>query len=381
MASLRERKNGTWEIQYRDEYRRRQTITLSGSRYNKRTAEKLQDAVTVLIDKKINRDPTQDRVTKVWVESASLEIREKLARVGLHELPSKYTTKELWDTYLDENGDMHEDTQRTYLYARDRFFLFFKQTELLDELTQDRMKEWRRFLLDGGKYAPATVAGTLSKAKAVFNWAKRQRWIKVSPLDGVGRGSYRNRDKDRFITQEEYRKLLDACPCQEWRVILALARIGGLHPCEILVLRWSDIDRSKHRFRVFNAKLKQHERLYEREVPLFSEVSAELDKLRSVPGNEDQEYVINRYVNRERSNLGTQFARIAKKAGIGTIPRPFDNMRASRSTEIYAEFGAKKESLWIGHSVKVAFENYLMVTDDDFAVAAGKKVIKSVDKT
>ena len=381
MASLRERTNGTWEIQFRDEYRRRQTITLSGSKYNKRTAERLQDAVTVLIDKKINRDPTQDRVTKAWVESAPLEIREKLARIGLHELPSKHTAKELWDTFLDKNNDMHEDTRRTYIYAGDRFFLFFKPNELLDELTQERMKEWRRFLLDHG-YASATIAGTISKAKAVFNWAKRQHWITASPLDGVGRGSYRNRDKDRFITLDEYCRLLDACPCQEWRVILALARIGGLHPCEILVLRWSDIDRSKHRFRVFNAKLKQHERLYEREVPLFSEVSVELDRLRSIPGNEDQEYVINRYAaNREKSNLGTQFARIAKKAGIGTIPRPFDNMRATRSTEIYAEYGAKKESLWIGHSVKVAFENYLMVTDDDFAVAAGKKVIKSVDKT
>jgi integrase len=335
----------------------------------------------VLVDKKINRDPTQDRVTKAWVENSSLEIREKLARVGLYDLPSKHTTKELWDTYLDKNCDMHEDTQRTYLYARDRFFLFFKQTELLDELTQDRMKEWRRFLLDGGKYAPATVAGTLSKAKAVFNWAKRERWIKVSPLDGVGRGSYRNREKDRFITQEEYRLLLDACPCQEWRLIITLARIGGLHPCEILTLRWSDIDDKRDRFRVFNSKLKQHERLYEREVPLFAEVSAELGKLRSLPGNEEQEYVINRYANRAKSNLGTQFARIAKKAGIGKIARPFDNMRASRSTEIYAEFGAKKESLWIGHSVKVAFENYLMVTDDDFAVAAGKKVIKTVDKS
>ena len=381
MASLRKRENGTWEIQFRDEYRRRQTITVSGSKYTERTARQFQDAVTVLVDKKINRDPTQDRVTKAWVENASLEIREKLARVGLYDMPSKHTAAELWETFLAKNCDMYEDTRRTYLYARERFFSYFRPNELLDELTQERMKDWRRCLLDSGKYAPATVAGTISKAKAVFNWAKRQRWIKTSPLDGVGRGSYRNREKDRFITQEEYRLLLNACPCQEWRLILTLARIGGLHPCEILTLRWSDINRNRHRFRVFNAKLKQHEHLYEREVPLFAEVSAELDKLRSLPGNADQEYVINRYVNREKSNLGTQFARIAKKAGIGRIARPFDNMRASRSTEIYAEYGAKKESLWIGHSVKVAFENYLMVTDDDFAVAAGKKVIKSVDKT
>jgi integrase len=381
MASLRRRTNGTWEIQFRDEYRRKKTITLSGNRYKERIARQLQDAVTVLIDKKINRDPTQDRVTKTWVENAPLEIREKLARFGLYELPLRHTAQELWDTFLARHEDMYGETRRTYLHARDRFFAFFGLTELLDELTQERMKEWRRFLLDGGKYAPATVAGTISKAKAVFNWAKREHWITVSPLDGVARGSFRNREKDCFITREEYHRLLDACPCQEWKTIIALARIGGLHPCEILTLRWSDIDKSKHRLRVFNSKLRQHERLCMREVPLFKEMVVELDRLRSLPDSEGQEYVINRYANREKSNLGTQFARIARQAGIGKIPRPFDNMRASRSTEVYHEYGAKKESLWIGHSVKVALESYLMVTDDDYAVAAGKKVIQSIDKT
>ena len=107
----------------------------------------------------------------------------------------------------------------------------------------------------------------------------------------------------------------------------------------------------------------------------------ELDRLRSLPGNEEQEYVINRYANREEANLGTQFARITRKAGIDRIARPFDNMRASRSTEVYHEYGAKKESLWIGHSVKVALDSYLMVTDDDYAVAAGKKVVQSIDQT
>ena len=114
---------------------------------------------------------------------------------------------------------------------------------------------------------------------------------------------------------------------------------------------------------------------------MFPEVATELDELRSLPGNEGQEYVINRYADREKSNLGTQFARIARKAGIGRIPRPFDNMRASRATEVYNEHGAKKESLWIGHSVRVAFEDYLMVTDDDYAVAAGAKVITATSKT
>ena len=114
---------------------------------------------------------------------------------------------------------------------------------------------------------------------------------------------------------------------------------------------------------------------------LVSGLAGELEKLRAIPGNEDQEYVINRYPNREEINLVTQFNRIAEKAGIGKISRPFDNMRATRATEVHNKWGAKKESIWIGHSVKEALDSYLMVTDDDYAIAAGKKTIKLVDKT
>ena len=200
-------------------------------------------------------------------------------------------------------------------------------------------------------------------------------------MNGVGRGSYRNAKKDRFITKDEYKQLLKACTCQEWRVIITLARVGGLHPSEILILRWSDIDWNRHRFQVFNFKLEQYEGKYRRETPIFPKLATELEKLRAIPGNENQEFVINRYPDREEINLGTQFARIAKRAGIDKIPRPFDNMRATRATEIHNKYGAKKESFWIGHSAKEAFDSYLMVTDDDFAIAAGKKTIKLVDKT
>jgi len=49
-------------------------------------------------------------------------------------------------------------------------------------------------------------------------------------------------------------------------------------------------------------------------------------------------------------------------------------MRASRATEVHNQYGAKKESLWIGHSEKIAMKFYLMVTDEDYAIAAGKQM-------
>ena len=388
MATLRERrdigKEGTWEIQFWNEHRQRKTITLSGRKFNRRTAEGMRNAVEVLIDKKINDDPTKHKPTEEWVANAVPEIRKKLAKFELCQLPSRHTVTELWNMFLDQYEFNTESTRKTFLDARRRFDRFFERSnELIVRLTRDRIEEWKAFLIADGRYATATIAGTIRKTKTVFHWAVKQKWIVESPLKGFPVGSFRNPAKERQVTMEEYHKLLEACPCQEWRVIVALARIGGLRPCEIMQLRWSDIGigKNKERFSVFSPKLNQHEHLRKREVPLFPLLLMELDKLRSIPGNEDREYVINRYSNREVINLVQPFTKIAERAGIGRIVRPFDNMRASRSTEVHREYGAIAESKWLGHSKEVAKECYLMVTDEDYVAAfAGKRTVQSVDE-
>ena len=374
MASLRQRPNGIYEIQFRDEHKQKKTITLSGGKYSADTATALRRVVGVLIDKKINDDPRQHRPTKAWVEAAPLEIREKLARHGLWTIQARHTTQALWDTFFERHRFKCASTERAYRNVRARFFWFFKPTESIDTLTQERMRDWKRFLLDDRNLAEATVAGTLDKTKAVFAFAKERHWITDSPLHGVGSGSYRNEEKDRIVTPAEYRRLLDACPCQEWRVIITLARIGGLRPCEILTLRWSDIDWEQNWFTVYSPKLKGKRR----DVPLFPEIVVELRTFHSMPGNEDQEYIVNRYVNRITNNFVHSFNRIARRAGIGKVPRPFDNMRMSRSNEIRQQYGTKLENLWIGHSAKIADAYYTIATETDYAIAAGKSVNQSV---
>lgn len=64
-------------------------------------------------------------------------------------------------------------------------------------------------------------------------------------------------------------------------------------------------------------------------------------------------------------------ANAAKVADLEEIPRPYDNMRASRNTEVEKRFGPKVEAEWIDHTTKTAFDHYLMVMEDDFTDAAG----------
>jgi len=205
-------------------------------KYTRKTATELKGIVEVLLHYKDNGIAILDKRTAAWIESASAEIREKLAKAGLIELAPSHTLKNLWDSFLEQKarelkaGKIKETTRNLYDFISKRFFLFFAPNESLANLTKDRMQQWKEYLLD--EVAEATVACYIKETKACFNWGVSQGWIGKSPLDGVSPGSFVNKKNVRMIPMDSYYRLLDACPCQDWRVIIALARIGGL--------RWAD---------------------------------------------------------------------------------------------------------------------------------------------
>jgi len=375
-----------FEIQFCTDARRK-TIPL-GKRYTEKTAKELLEVVEVLLHCRANGVEVPSKKTVGWIKSASDEIQDKLAKAGLIVQPQRKTTGELWVAFRDAKHDIKETTLEGYDHAERRFFSFFGTDEALSELTQVRMEQWKGYLRKESPnertgergLAGTTTAGTIQKAKAVFNWAKAQGWIIESPLDGVGRGSFVNEEHDRFVTMDEYLRLLDVCPCSDWRVIIALARIGGLRcPSEVLRLKWTDINwQHPARFSVNSTKTARYPGKGSRVVPLFPDLRIELERLFEADSSVGAEFVITRYRDPERTNLGTQFGRIVKMAGIQPIPRPFDNMRASRSSEVYAEYGPFYESKWIGHSRKIAENHYLTVREEDFERAvSGSPVVRA----
>ena len=66
------------------------------------------------------------------------------------------------------------------------------------------------------------------------------------------------------------------------------------------------------------------------------------------------------------ANLRTQLLRIIKRAGLTPWPKLFQNLRASRATELAAEHPGHVAADWLGHSNKVADKHYRQVTDADF---------------
>jgi hypothetical protein len=126
----------------------------------------------------------------------------------------------------------------------------------------------------------------------------------------------------------------------------------------------------ENRFFFFFPKTEHHEGKGERMIPLFPELRAELERHFSLDETKGNEFVIQRY-QKTSWNLTSPLQTIARHAGLGTLIRPFDNMRMSRSNEVESRWGAKLESLWIGHSVQTMHKHYAMATEEDFAKATG----------
>jgi len=372
MATLSKRTGKTpgYEIRFFDSYHRRLTIYLGGRIYSERTACEAKEIVERLVYYRANSRPIPDKRTLAWVESAAPEIRKKLALAGLIEIPKNHTVQELWDSFLEQKTGVKQSTIMQYKKARTYFLEFFRGVEPLVLLTKERFLRWKSKLLK--QFLPATAATYIKQAKAVFNWAVEEGWLDKSPLDGVGRGSFINRSKDRIISMDEYYRLLEACPSQEWRTIIALSRIGGLRcPSEVLALRWEDVNWEQNGLYVRSPKTAHHEGKESRIVPIFPELKEELETLFFRPESEGKEFVVNRYRrDSSRPSLSIPFAKIAKQAGLPTISRPFDNMRMTRSNEIYNRWGAFKESQWIGHSSRVRADHYLMIQEADYEEAA-----------
>ncbi len=76
-------------------------------------------------------------------------------------------------------------------------------------------------------------------------------------------------------------------------------------------------------------------------------------------------------------NLRTRFESIIKLAGLAPWPKLFQNLRASRETELMAIFPAKDVASWLGNSVPVAMAHYAMATAESFQKATGLPPVSS----
>ena len=163
--------------------------------------------------------------------------------------------------------------------------------------------------------------------------------------------------------------MIDKAPNNEWKLIIALSRFGGLRiPSEIAGMKWRHIRIEEKRMIILSPKTSHHGEGHDQRVcPTFPEIEPYLTKAYTEAAEGD-EYVISERL-RLAPNLRKAFTAIIESAGLVAWAKLFQNLRASRATELADQFPSHVAAAWLGHAEGVADKHYRTVTDDHFADA------------
>jgi integrase len=372
MASISKQPNGHKIIQFKAADGKRRSIRLG--KMSMRNAEAVKVKVEQLVAASITGHSIDDETAR-WLTKLDSSFSNKLARVGLMTSKESFTLKEFLDEYFKLRIDVKPATKGVWGQTRRNLIEFFGPEQSLRDITKGNAEEWRLYLIQEGLAEP-TIRKRCSFAKQFFHFAVKKELIISNPFTELKSRALSNPNRFYFISRDEAEKVIDACPDNQWRLLFALSRYGGLRcPSEHLLLKWDDVDWERDRITVTSPKTEHHEGGGSRVIPIFPELKHHLEEAFEI-AESGTEYVITRYRNKN-SNLRTQLLRIIKRAGLNAWPKLFQNLRSTRETELAETYPMHVVCSWIGNTEAIAAKHYLQVTEDHFNRALHNPVQQS----
>ena len=270
------------------------------------------------------------------------------------------------------NDVLTSRSQEVYGRAQKWLVKYFMEDRELSTITLGDAQEWRQFMLKS--LSENTVRKMASVSKQMCSNAVDKGHIKNNPIAKLATAVKENRKRDHFVTSEVIYEVIDGCPSSEWKLVVALARFGGLRtPSEPFALKWSDINWTKEKIVVHSPKTEHHEGGECRIIPLFPESKPYLEKCFD-EADDGAVFVV------EGAQKGLRQSWVSIwRAGLKPWPKVFHNLRGSRQTELTDRFPFQVVCDWIGNTPEVARRHYLTITDEHFPKAVHNPVQQTAE--
>lgn len=311
--------------------------------------------------------------TAAWLGEITDELHAKLAALGLVSPRSQpenagipTTIGKLWEDFFTRRPDLKKWTRSNLEQTKLRCIEFFKLKPVA-AITQGDAKDFRRWLIDK-KYSTATISGFINKTRQLFNDAIDHGTLSANPFRKVGGGSQVNEERRFYVSREAIERVIDKATTDEWKLLIALGRYGGMRiPSEVVGLKISDVDLKRGRITITSPKTEKQGKA-KRVIPLWPELRPLIEKVIKRAAA-DQVLLLPSFL--PGYNPHTHFVRLIERAGLNPWPKVWQNLRSTRETELLKDFPIHVVCGWIGNTERIARRHYLQITDADFDQATG----------
>ncbi|MDG2220187.1 MAG: phage integrase SAM-like domain-containing protein [Rubripirellula sp.] len=377
MARIVTRSNGLREIRFDDKNGKSRTVFVG--RMPKRDAESVGIKIDHLVSRQIMGTEPDPMVSK-WVADLPGKLHSKLVKFGLSaeritniesDIPAMPTIKSFTDQYVADHPGKDGTKEQLEITARSLCKKFGGDTPI-DQITAGDAEAYRKWLETKGNerrgyscgLAKNTVRRRIGRSKQFFRYAVKLKLIPENPFADEISATTGNEDRLVMVPADWIEKIIRQTKCEDWRVILALARYGGLRSHECRIQRWDDIDIPNRKMLIRSNKSPAV-----RVCPIFPELLPHLMRAREM-AESGSEFVQNRY--RHDDNILRELVRMIERAKLVPWTKPMQNLRATRETELAASYPLTDVTSWLGNSPTVAGKHYLMTQEDSFQRAANE---------
>jgi hypothetical protein len=207
-------------------------------RINAKQAERIHGYVEAIIADKLQNRPHDSETCKFLAELDET-LLARLRAVGLADGVGLAQTS--LGEFLERcfNAMASKATTRTfYSHTRRCLLEFFGAGRAMRSITPADADAFRAWMIEHEetesgearkrKLSPATVARRIIAARTFWRRAIRWKLASENVFAGIKAGHQENESRKRFIKREDIDKAIAEAPDAEWKLIIALARYGGL---------------------------------------------------------------------------------------------------------------------------------------------------------
>jgi len=164
-----------------------------------------------------------------------------------------------------------------------------------------------------------TINFEVGALRTIFNLAIKWDYIKENPTKGVTKLKVNDSKPPRFLSQEECKKFLKACPTNLYPIYFTFLNTG-MRKGELENLEWSDVDFRRRKIAI-KGKEDWQPKTGEREIPMNDALVDLLQELRPTKSKQKEYVFSSSDGGKLKTKLREKLIQIAKKAELKDLTR------------------------------------------------------------